>query len=273
MTMPVPDGVPVERGVVRAPDGTRLSYRRLGDGPSLVVCNGSFSMADEWLRFAEHLALAHTVYLYDRRGRGLSPSAAGFAVDAEVDDLAEIVELAGPETAVLGHSFGGGCALSLAARGRLSGQLILYEPRHSMQGPVSRGFIPAIEQLVAAGDKHAAVEFVLSHVVRLPAEAIAAFRQSPQWMLMCQTVDAFPNELRLLDSLTWRPEDFAGVTTAPILLVGEKSPVPPNELSREAVLRPLLPAIRTIILPGQGHFAYVAEPTLLADIITHCLRS
>jgi pimeloyl-ACP methyl ester carboxylesterase len=270
--MQLPVNLPTQRGTVSSSDGTALAYVRIGTGAPLVVCHGSFSVAQDWVPFAMKMAATHSVYLYDRRGRGLNPYAGtSFAVDAEVDDLAVMVELAGPAAAVLGHSFGGGCALSLAARNGFSGSLIVYEPRHSVHAPVSRGQIPAIERLTAAGDKDAATRFVMSHVIGMPAQAIAALRQSPLWHVMCQTVDAFPNELRFLDSLTWRAGDLrriAGVTT---LLVGEQSPVLPDDISPDAALRSLLPGMRTVSIPGQGHFAFIADPALLAGIVGKCV--
>jgi pimeloyl-ACP methyl ester carboxylesterase len=245
---------------------------RLGSGAPLVVCHGSFCTAREWLGVAEHLANTRNVFLYDRRGRALSPYiAADFAIDAEADDLAVMVGLAGPGTAVLGHSFGGGCALRFAERVRFSGPLVLYEPRHSLGGPVSRGHTPPIEKLIAAGDRDGALHFVMSHVVGLPAQAIVVFRQSPQWELMCQTIDSFPKEVRLLDSLNWQAGDLDGISGEVTLLLGERSHLPSDEIARDEALRSLLPKMRTVRIPGQGHFAYAAAPALLADIVKGCL--
>ena len=149
----VPDGLASAVGTVESPDGTPIAYLRVGSGPALVVCHGSFASAPDWLPFAVELADTRTVYLYDRRGRGSSPYVSpGFAVDAEVDDLGAVSRIAGPGAAVLGHSFGGGCALSWAARERFGGPVVVYEPRHAIDGPVSAGHIPEIRRLLADGD-------------------------------------------------------------------------------------------------------------------------
>lgn len=262
-----------EQGTVLSADGVALSYRRLGSGPPLVVCHGSFSTADDWLRFAEAMAATRTVYLYDRRGRGLSPLAASdFALDAEVDDLAAVVALAGPDAALLGHSFGGGCALSFAARERFAGPLILYEPRHSARGAISKGHITELRRLIATGDLDAAMQFAMINVVGLPAPAVAGVRQTPVWELLCRTVDAFPNELRLLDSLAWQPGDLDSIVGPAWLLIGDQSAVLPNEVSPDAALQELLPAICKVMIPGEGHLAYASAPGLLADIVDRCLR-
>jgi pimeloyl-ACP methyl ester carboxylesterase len=264
--------LPIEQSTITAPDGTLLAVLKLGNGPPLVICHGAFTMAQDWLPFAAEVATTRTVYLYDRRGRGKSiPYADSFAKDAEVDDLAAMVALAGPGTAILGHSFGGACALAFAAREKFDGTLIVYEPPHSVLGPVSCGHIPEIERLIATGDMDAATQFAIGKVVGMPPEAIAAFRETPLWESMCQTVTAFPNELRLLDSLTWQEGDLSGIIRAPTLLIGAESPVLPDAISPVAALQKLLPSMRAVSIPGQGHVAYLMDPALLAGIVIGCL--
>lgn len=229
-------------------------------------------MADEWVAFAEQLASSYSVYIYDRRGCGQSsPPVADQAIDAEVDDLAAMVRLAGPGAAVLGHSFGGGCALSYAARGGFDGQLLLYEPRHSARQSVSREEVPAIERLIQAGDRDGAVEHVMRHVVKLSDEAIGCFRSAPQWERMCALVQSFPNEVRLLDSLRWQPGDLDAIVRAPTLLVGESSPVASVETCWNVALCELMPSLRVVEIPGQGHFAYLTDPAVLARVVADCL--
>ncbi len=269
--MHLPKKPPIDRGTVTSTDGTVLSYQRLGDGAPLVVCHGSFATARDWLPFAERMAQTRTVFLYDRRGRGGSPAAPDFAVDAELADLAAMIGLAGPGTALLGHSFGGGCALALAARIGFSGPLIVYEPRHSTRGPVSRGHIPDIRRLLSAGDVDGATEYALAHVVGLSAAAVAGLLGGPLWARFRQTIGAFPNELRLLDDLAWQPGDLNAIAGPCTLLTGGNSLVLPDASSPDIALRTLLPAIRARTIPGQGHFAYSAAPALLADIVDACL--
>ncbi|MCE0763319.1 alpha/beta hydrolase [Pseudonocardia kujensis] len=259
-------------GAVESSDGTPIEYLRVGSGPPVVVCHGSFAVAEDWLPFARELGATHTVWLYDRRGRGPGPrTEPAPAVDAEVDDLAAVVARAGTAAALLGHSFGGGCALAYAGRDGFPGPVVLYEPRHSITGPVSAGRIPEIRRLLATHGPEAAVRAILATVVGLPEEDIAAFAGSPLWGRMLQTVHAFPDELRLLDSLAWRPGDLAGARGPTWLLVGETSPVLPAD--REGALGGVLPGLRRVVLPGQGHFAYLSAPAALAQTVRECLAA
>lgn len=261
--------LPIERERVTSPDGTTLSYIRIGSGAPLVVCHGSFATAQDWLRFGVHMAETRTVYLYDRRGHGLSTRGrAEAATDAEVDDLATMVDVAGPGSAVLGHSYGGGCTLSFAVRERFTGPVIVYEPQHAVRRPVSRGHIAAIRRLIASGDRDAAIDFILARVVCLPENAIRGFRHSALWGRMRETVDALPDELHFLDTLTWRPGDFEILATAPIILVGEENSASPDKVE---TLQMLLPGAHTVLVPEQGHFAYHTDPARLADIVSQCL--
>jgi len=256
---------------VQSSDGTLLDGVEMGDGPPLVVCHGAFTVARDWLPFAEALAETRRVILYDRRGRGDSISAVSpAALDAEVDDLAAIVAYAGPGAAILGHSFGGACALAYAARGGFGGQLIVYEPPHPAHGLVSRGLIPEISRIIETGDLDAAASFAILNVVGMPPPAIDAFRASPLWSSMCQTVTAFPVELRLLDSLTWQPGDLDAINGSPTLLLGSESP---GQTEAITSLQALLPDLRTVSILGQGHVAYLHDAKGLAAIVLGCLAA
>lgn len=261
---------PLVKTCVTSADGTSLAAMEMGAGPPLVICHGAFTMAQDWLPFANHLAATRRIILYDRRGRGDSRAVESpAALDAEVDDLAAIVSHAGAGAAILGHSFGGACTLAYAARGGFDGQLIVYEPPHPAFGPVSRGLVPEIERLIATGDLDAATAFAMSGVVGMPPPAIDAFRLSPLWVAMCQTVTAFPAELRFLDSLAWRPGNLDAIKGAPTLLLGSETPGQPEAI---VSLQRLIPALRTVTIPGQGHVAYLQDAKGLATIVASCLE-
>ena len=59
-------------GEVVSADGTHIGYRQTGSGPGLVVLHGGMRAAQHYLVLAEALADGYTVYIQDRRGRGLS---------------------------------------------------------------------------------------------------------------------------------------------------------------------------------------------------------
>ena len=83
-------------GSVISKDGTTIGYRQLGAGPGLVVLHGAMESAQSHLQLAEALADKYTVYLPDRRGRGLSgPYGTGSVVGEAVEDLDALLAKAG----------------------------------------------------------------------------------------------------------------------------------------------------------------------------------
>jgi len=53
-------------------DGTTIGYRQIGSGPGLILLHGGMQASQHYMRLATALSDAFTVYVPDRRGRGLS---------------------------------------------------------------------------------------------------------------------------------------------------------------------------------------------------------
>jgi pimeloyl-ACP methyl ester carboxylesterase len=83
-------------GSVVSKDGTRIGYLRVGQGPTVVLLHGSNESARSHIRLALALADTFTLYLPDRRGRGMSgPHRPDHGIRTEVEDLQAV--LAGSE--------------------------------------------------------------------------------------------------------------------------------------------------------------------------------
>ena len=101
-----PEGVAT--GTVTSRDGTTIGYRRVGDGPGLVVLHGAMESSSSHLQLAEALADRFTVYLPDRRGRGLSgPYPAAYTVRTDIEDMDALLTTTGARQ-VFGVSSGSG---------------------------------------------------------------------------------------------------------------------------------------------------------------------
>jgi pimeloyl-ACP methyl ester carboxylesterase len=131
--------IEIETGSVVSKDGTNIGYTKFGNGAAVVITHGSYTTQQDWFAFAEQLSATNAVYVYDRRGRGVSMDTTDYSIDKEVDDLAAMVALAGPVTAVVGHSFGGGVVLAYLIRDGYTGKAIMYEPMNSLYRQVSNG--------------------------------------------------------------------------------------------------------------------------------------
>jgi pimeloyl-ACP methyl ester carboxylesterase len=59
-------------GSVTSADGTTVGYRRVGDGPDVVLVHGGGQSSQNLMTLARTLSDRFTVYVPDRRGRGMS---------------------------------------------------------------------------------------------------------------------------------------------------------------------------------------------------------
>jgi pimeloyl-ACP methyl ester carboxylesterase len=83
-------------GSVVSADGTRIGYRRLGRGPSVILLHGGVNASQHMMKLGLALADAFTVYLPDRRGRGMSGAyGAAYGIQREDEDLAALVNYTG----------------------------------------------------------------------------------------------------------------------------------------------------------------------------------
>src|ERR1051325_9217052 len=72
---------------VSSRDGTSIGFRQFGSGPGVILLHGSMSSGAHHTELAQLLADAFTVYVPDRRGRGLSgPYRTGDELEQEVED-------------------------------------------------------------------------------------------------------------------------------------------------------------------------------------------
>jgi hypothetical protein len=169
---------------VTSADGTPIAYDRLGDGPAVVlVCGGSVDrMSNSPL--AALLAENHTVYNYDRRGRGDSGDAEVYEIEREFEDLDAIFAVAGGSAHLYGTSSGAALALLATAAGRPVNRLALWEPPYILEGTRERppaNTADIYREFVAAGRRDQAAEYFMAEVVGLPPEFVAMAKESPWW--------------------------------------------------------------------------------------------
>ena len=140
------------QSTVTSRDGTEIGYYKTGEGPAVVVLHGSMESARSHSLFAEALADEFTVYLPDRRGRGLSgPHKPDHGVRTEIEDLDAVLTAAGAERA-FGVSAGGAVVLEAARTLPNLKQIALYEPAIVADGAPHREWLARFDQEIARGD-------------------------------------------------------------------------------------------------------------------------
>jgi pimeloyl-ACP methyl ester carboxylesterase len=145
------------QGAVESRDGTRIGYWKTGRGPAVVFVHGSMEFSRSHTLLAEALADDFTVYLMDRRGRGLSgPHRPDHTVRTEVEDVEAVLTATGAELA-FGVSAGG--AVVMEAARTLPGlrKVAVYEPALVMEGESHRIWLERFDQEIARGEVAAAM--------------------------------------------------------------------------------------------------------------------
>jgi pimeloyl-ACP methyl ester carboxylesterase len=144
-------------GSVVSRDGTRIGYLRVGRGPGVVLLHGSSESARTHTQLASALADAFTVYLPDRRGRGLSgPHRPDHSMRTEVEDLQAVLTESGAQK-VFGVSTGGLIVLETARIQPAIRKIAAYEPGLLMDATRYTGWVSRFDREMAQGKVAAAV--------------------------------------------------------------------------------------------------------------------
>jgi pimeloyl-ACP methyl ester carboxylesterase len=238
---------------VQSGDAT-ISYTRAGTGPTLVLVHGGFSDHENfWQAVRPALEQRFTVVSIARRGRGESSRSTGHTVDDEGRDVAVVIDAVGGDVFLLGHSYGGWCALAAAVRSARVRKLILYEP----PGPdfIATEDLAQMEESAARGDWDKVVELFLGEQIA------AAVRPTPFWASLVK--NAGPTMAGDRDIATVSgAERFRELDIPVLLLTGSETA---DRRVATGTLARLLPDCRVVVLEGQGHAAMLTSPALFLE--------
>lgn len=257
---------------VTSTDHTTIAYWTSGDGPPSVAVHGTTADHTTWRMVAPLLEPHLRVHAMDRRGRGSSGDAPAYALEREFEDVAAVVrgcaDAAGEPVGLLGHSFGGLCALGGA---RLAGEavrrVVLYEPP---LGEKITG-LARLEELLAEGRREEALDFFFRESVLMPEPELEQMRASPVWPVRLAAAHTLPRELAAISAFAPEADWFTAVKAPTLLLLGGDSPQ--REVQTTERLRALLPDTRVEILPGQQHVATLTAPGLVAQAVLRFLAA
>jgi pimeloyl-ACP methyl ester carboxylesterase len=158
----------VATGSVISADGTRIGYRRLGRGPSVILLHGGVNASQHMMKLGRALADTFTVYLPDRRGRGMSGAyGPAYGIEREDADLAAMVEHTAAEC-VFGPANGGLFALHGAIGLQQVRKVAAYEPLLLRGGPddaAIRRTFTTMQQMIRGGRMGKAIVFSIRESV------------------------------------------------------------------------------------------------------------
>ena len=257
---------------VTSRDGTRIAYDRTGSGPAVVLVPAVLSVrGGDPLASALVAVLAenHTVYTYDRRGRGESGNTAPYAVDREIEDVAAVIEAAGGTAYAYGISSGGVLALRAALALPSITKVAVYEPPFIVDDkrpPLPDDYVEQVETAVAEGRRGDAVELLMTKAIGVPAEFVSAMRADPSWAGMEAVADTIGHDGRIIgDTMSGRPlsAEFAGISAPTLVVDGGDS----EQFMHDGAdaLAALLPDVERRTLAGQDH---AVDGAVLAPVLS-----
>ena len=253
-------------GTVHSNDGTPIAYWRQGAGPPVVIVHGGLGSSLGWRPVAARLAQRFRVLVYDRRGRGHSGDGTGpYSLQCEIEDAEALLAVAGPNAALVAHSFGGAVALEAARRAAPGAvaAVAVYEPAVGVGGQIASAEIDWMHALIDAGDPETALDIGIAGLDAaglVAADPRAPGARRPDAVLaLAPTV---PRELRAVTDPGLAFERYATLALPTLVLAGTRSPEPQRRTCER--LAATIPHARLAWLHGLGHVAHTAAPDLVA---------
>jgi pimeloyl-ACP methyl ester carboxylesterase len=229
-----------------------IAFDRLGDGPPVIIVLGAFNTRETGAPLAAALAAEHTVFNYDRRGRGESGDDAPYAVAREIEDLDELVQRAGGSAAVFGFSSGAALALAAAAHGLAITRLALFDlPLALSPVPGMRAHAAALDQLVRDGRRGDAVEYFQRRIVGIPEPVVAQLRHAPFRPALEAMAHTLVYEAQILGDGAV-PMEQARALRVPTLAIAAGAAPPFMRETAQALAREM-PDARALVLDGATH--------------------
>ncbi|MDB4975331.1 MAG: hypothetical protein JWN48_3672 [Myxococcaceae bacterium] len=230
-------------GTVTSRDGTVIGYRRIGQGPGLLIVQGAMGTMYNYNELAIALADDFTVFIADRRGRGASPlpyTPELASIERHVEDVDALRQASGAEF-VFGLSSGAIIALESTRMQEGIKRTVLYEPPFYPERDVPRKQIARVHAEIEKNDYPAAMVTVMG-IVKLAPWYLSLMPRSLQKrgaasMLHDQAKhdtgpyaplrDLLPTmrfDFKVLEQRGDSLRSYKGVQTPVLLLGGTKSP-------------------------------------------------
>lgn len=255
---------------VTSKDGTTIGFRQFGHGPGIILLHGMMSSGQNHTQLASALAAAFTVYVPDRRGRGLSgPYGTDFSIQKEVEDLDALLTETDAHY-IFGVSAGGVIALKAALTLSTIGKLAVFEPPLFMDSTLPAAILARFDTEMAQGKEAAALVTAMKGSQLGPP----IFNMMPRWLserltgkFMASedkkaTGDYLPMrtlaptlhyDFEIVVEMSGPLENFGAIHNEVLLLGGSKSPAYMKAALN--ALETILPQAKRIELPGVGHDA------------------
>ena len=253
---------------VTSKDGTRIVVECAGSGPSLVIVHGGVGDRSRWTPLFPLFATHFTVCAMDRRGHGASGDSPNYNLQKEAEDVAAVVNSRPGPVFVMGHSYGGVCALEAAFLTSKISRLILYEP--PLQDLDHTAVAARMEKMIRKGDREQALVTFLQEIVMISPGEIAQMKARPSWSGRVAGVDSQIREIRALSRYRFDPKRVSTLKVPTLLLTGSKTASPQLKKAIRSLLDSL-PNRILFVFEGQEHNAMDTVPEQFAEGVVNFL--
>lgn len=252
---------------VKSKDGTVLAYNTYGAGPALVCITGAgtFRQFKPVVKEAKTFAKEFTVYSYDRRGRGDSGNTLPYSLDREIEDIEAIIDAAGGEAYIYGHSSGAVLALEAALRiePKIS-KAIIHDASYVHDQTEKRSYAvlrSKVQSFIDAGENAGAMRAFLKGI-GLPKAFVYLLQFTPDWRMMTKLAPTLEYDMTLTSDIP--PLDRLSAIKVPIQVVyGGKNPVGIEDVAEQLVRT--IPNAALIRLDKQTH---IVKPNVILPLLT-----
>lgn len=219
---------------VTSKDGTTIGYRKVGHGPGLVLVHGAMRSSQDFMKLAKDLSDSFTVYVPDRRGRGLSGSPGDhYSIRREVEDMQALIVETGA-TFIFGLSAGGLVTLRTTLATPDVQKAAVYDPALSVDNSFPTDWLPRYEQEISENKparalvtimKGVGIEPVLEKFPRFILVPLVSLmmkiegRSKEESVTLRSLVSTMKYDTHLVEETSDTLEDYISLE-APVLLMG-----------------------------------------------------
>ncbi len=256
----------------------KLHYREYGSysdrHPTLILLHGLLGSSSNWLSLARQLADDFHLLVPDLRNHGRSPHHPEVGYPALAEDLAELIDEQGLDSALLiGHSMGGKTAMWLALHQpqRVSGLVVvdiapvryanrfqqIYEALHAVDRATVGSRAEADQVLAGYLDEVGLRQFLLQNLHLQDGEW--------GWRMNLQALAAGMDAI--VDFPLQSEPSYSGPT---LFIYGEQSDY--VEPQSKQVISRLFPDARMSCIRNAGHWVYAEQPQAFSSLLSSFLR-
>ncbi len=254
-------------------DGTVIGYRVMGSGPGVILMHGGANASQHFMTLGSELADNFTVYIPDRRGRGLSGTfGEDYSIEREVEDIDAIIKKTGSYN-LFGLSSGALILLQCLLKLPSIKKAALYEPPLDVDNSIVEilSFMNRFDREISEGKiadatvtmiKDFGIYFgVPSYIAGLPRFLLASIFKlyykfesnsvKEDNVSFSVLVPSFHYDYSLVVEMKGTLLNFRNVSGNVLLIGGSKSP----EFLKHSLdeLEKVLPYVERVELEGLGH--------------------